>query len=154
MLLGEFFDNLLSTVPSPCWEFVYSVEHAIELPIDLLIFKDTRLTSDSWYGRCFCCRLLRLSDRHRYWIYRNAIEENNGVFPDSLLDDLCKYVRHHNKIVKKAMTCNDWSRMITRSPRQFDLDKYSSGLGRAKLIPNPKIIKPTKDRLMRWFYYD
>jgi len=152
MLLGDFFDHLLGKVPSPCWEVIYAAEHAVELPIDLLIFKDTRLTSDSWYNRCFCCRFLRITDRHRYGIYCKALEENNGIFPGLLLDDLCEYVRHHNKIVKKAMTCDDWSRMIERSPRQFDLDKYRSDLGRSKLIPNPRYVKPTKERLRRWFY--
>jgi hypothetical protein len=106
----------MSSLRRAGWEMIYAVEHSIELPADLLLFHTTRLTSDSWFGRCFCARALAAIDKinyHRFCWHLSPSGSGSDSDSDSDSDSIGylendewvdkwrEYVRWHNSMIGK-----------------------------------------------------
>ncbi len=138
------------------WEMIYGIEHSIELPVELLFFQTTRFTNDSWFGRCFCARSLAAIDKVNYYRFCwHLLPSGSGKFlyDKKWMDKWREYVRWHNSMIMKIIECDDYPLMCERSGRQFNLIKYDACRGFNYLIPNPNVIKPTKERMEKWLIH-
>ena len=150
----------MSSLRRAGWEMIYAVEHSIELPADLLLFHTTRLTSDSWFGRCFCARALAAIDNvnyHRFCWHLSPSGSGSGsgkyLLDNEWVDKWREYVRWHNSMIRKIIKCDDYPLMCERARQQFNADKYDACRGFRYLIPNPKVVKPTKERMKKWLMH-
>ena len=128
-------------------ELIYSAEHLSEVPIDYLLFGETRSTSDSWLMRCMGGRVVRFWDSVNFYYFLRKLERGDR----DLYDQWHLFVKWHNSAIHTIMECSDYGDLCSLSPRQFKKKKFSADRGVKYLIPAH--IKLTKERLRKWLVH-